>query len=217
MAQNAISTWLRVRRRLPVGAPPAGPLPAQQPCSAWQGQLPQPSLKQTPTSPRKPKRWACKPHTAPLLLCRLRCRAPPFLSVCLPQLLPPPLPLPSSTPLQAWGVISLEQRRRHFFTYEKRVREMSSAEKSFEYFASLGDMHKGFTMTAGDVMRSVVPVFPPQGSDIVRAGRLPGEPSAHIQQEVSVALSEHRTDEASTAQLWLLSMHSTNVAAPCSG
>lgn len=36
-------------------------------------------------------------------------------------------------------------------------------------------------MTAGDMLRSVVPVYPPEGSDVVRAGSLPGEPSPHVQ------------------------------------
>lgn len=35
-------------------------------------------------------------------------------------------------------------------------------------------------MTPGDMMRSVVPVYPPAGSEILRAGSLPGEPEPNI-------------------------------------
>lgn len=51
----------------------------------------------------------------------------------------------------------------------------------FEYFASQRE-GKAFSMTAGDMMRSVVPVFPPEGSDVIRAGSLPGEPLPHVQE-----------------------------------
>ena len=51
----------------------------------------------------------------------------------------------------------------------------------FEYFASVrdADAHT-FAMTGADMMRSVVPVFPPDGSDVIRAGSLPGEPSPQV-------------------------------------
>jgi hypothetical protein len=93
-----------------------------------------------------------------------------------------------SRPPQAWAMLSLDQRRRQFFKYEKRVRELSPPEKVFEYFASGGDARGGFVMSAGDIMRSVVPVYPPLGSDIVRSGRLPGEPNPHVPHEVSPGL-----------------------------
>ncbi|PRW57749.1 calcium uptake mitochondrial-like [Chlorella sorokiniana] len=82
--------------------------------------------------------------------------------------------------------MSLDQRRRMFFKYEKRIRELSPPEKVFEYFASQRD-GKVFTMTAGDMMRSVVPVFPPEGSEVVRAGSLPGEPSPKVANEEASA------------------------------
>jgi hypothetical protein len=131
--------------------------------------------------------------------------------------------------------MSLEQRRRTFFKYEKRIRELSPPEKVrwcpsaawrrwqpfcyhvlkaapaqgnmqtwpfhlsyayhvfashllqpalqvFEYFASQRQ-GKVFAMTAGDMLRSVVPVYPPEGSDVVRAGSLPGEPAPRVHQE----------------------------------
>jgi hypothetical protein len=52
----------------------------------------------------------------------------------------------------------------------------------FEYFASIRE-DRTFAMTAGDMLRSVVPVYPPEGSEVLRAGSLPGEPSPHVRQE----------------------------------
>ncbi|KAL4548340.1 hypothetical protein Ndes2526B_g00916 [Nannochloris sp. 'desiccata'] len=86
---------------------------------------------------------------------------------------------------KGFHLLSLEQRRRHFFKYEKRIRELSSPEKVFEYFATHGDLTQGFTMTPSDIMRSVVPVYPPRDSDIIRAGFLPGEPSPGVPQHAS--------------------------------
>ncbi|EFN55516.1 hypothetical protein CHLNCDRAFT_133931 [Chlorella variabilis] len=91
--------------------------------------------------------------------------------------LPPPPHLD-----KGFNLMSLDQRRRTFFKYEKRIREMSPPEKVFEYFASQSEA-KVFSMTAGDMLRSVVPVYPPEGSDVIRAGSLPGEPSPHVHQE----------------------------------
>ena len=45
---------------------------------------------------------------------------------------------------------------------------------------------RSFAMTSADMMRSVVPVFPPEGSDVIRAGSLPGEPSPHVSTENQV-------------------------------
>jgi calcium uptake protein 1, mitochondrial len=87
---------------------------------------------------------------------------------------------------KGWHLLSLDQRRRAFFNYEKRIREFSPPEKIFEYFASLGDVRHGFVMTAADVMRSVVPVFPPMDSEILRAGSLPGEPQPIVPQQVKI-------------------------------
>ncbi|XP_028783346.1 calcium uptake protein, mitochondrial-like, partial [Neltuma alba] len=67
-------------------------------------------------------------------------------------------------------------RRRVFFKYEKRIRLQSPPEKVFEYFASVrtAGSREAF-MTPADLMRAVVPVFPPSGSSRVREGYLPGE------------------------------------------
>ncbi|CAD5178997.1 calcium uptake protein, mitochondrial-like isoform X1 [Musa acuminata AAA Group] len=66
-------------------------------------------------------------------------------------------------------------RRRVFFKYEKRIRLRSSPEKIFEYFASSKNPEGEVCMTPADLMRAVVPVFPPSDSDIVRDGYLRGE------------------------------------------
>ncbi|THU50658.1 hypothetical protein C4D60_Mb06t22600 [Musa balbisiana] len=66
-------------------------------------------------------------------------------------------------------------RRRVFFKYEKRIRMRSSPEKIFEYFASSKNPEGEVCMTPADLMRAVVPVFPPSDSDIVRDGYLRGE------------------------------------------
>ena len=102
--------------------------------------------------------------------------------------------------------MSLEQRRRQFFKYEKRIRELSSPEKVFEYFSTLGDHNRGFTMTPSDIMRSVVPVYPPEGSDIIRAGSLPGEPSPRVPQNPSAFFETFDVDDSGGISFdeWLL-------------
>ncbi|KAG9151386.1 hypothetical protein Leryth_024443 [Lithospermum erythrorhizon] len=68
-------------------------------------------------------------------------------------------------------------RKRVFFKYEKRLRIRSPPEKVFEYFASYRAPNGELFMTASDLMRAVVPVFPPSESEatIVRGGYLKGE------------------------------------------
>ncbi|XP_010913359.1 calcium uptake protein, mitochondrial isoform X2 [Elaeis guineensis] len=66
-------------------------------------------------------------------------------------------------------------RRRVFFNYEKRIRMQSPPEKIFEYFASFRSPGGEMFMTPADLMRAVVPVFPPSESDKVREGNLRGE------------------------------------------
>ncbi|KAJ0090861.1 hypothetical protein Patl1_12512 [Pistacia atlantica] len=69
-------------------------------------------------------------------------------------------------------------RRKIFFNYEKRIRLRSSPEKVFEYFASVRSPPEGeLLMTPADLMRAVVPVFPPSESNYVRDGYLRGERS----------------------------------------
>ena len=66
-------------------------------------------------------------------------------------------------------------RRRVFFNYEKRIRLQSPPEKVFEYFASIRTPSGEVFMTPADLMRAVVPVFPPSESSRVREGSLRGE------------------------------------------
>ncbi|KAI4377316.1 hypothetical protein MLD38_014966 [Melastoma candidum] len=66
-------------------------------------------------------------------------------------------------------------RRRIFFKYEKRIRLQSPPEKVFEYFATVRPPSGEVLMTPADLMKAVVPVFPPSESDRVREGSLRGE------------------------------------------
>ncbi|KAJ1385877.1 EF-hand domain [Sesbania bispinosa] len=66
-------------------------------------------------------------------------------------------------------------RRRVFFKYEKRIRLQSPPEKVFEYFASVRTPSGEVYMTPADLMRAIVPVFPPSESNRVREGFLRGE------------------------------------------
>ncbi|KAF8393110.1 hypothetical protein HHK36_021351 [Tetracentron sinense] len=66
-------------------------------------------------------------------------------------------------------------RRKVFFNYEKRIRLRSPPEKVFEYFASFQTPGGEVLMTPEDLMRAVVPVFPPSESNLVREGHLRGE------------------------------------------
>ncbi|XVF88262.1 hypothetical protein PTKIN_Ptkin19aG0035700 [Pterospermum kingtungense] len=66
-------------------------------------------------------------------------------------------------------------RRRVFFNYEKRIRTKSPPEKIFDYFASHRSPEGDVLMTPADLMRALVPVFPPLESNRVREGCLRGE------------------------------------------
>ncbi|KAJ6862215.1 hypothetical protein NC652_039146 [Populus alba x Populus x berolinensis] len=66
-------------------------------------------------------------------------------------------------------------RRKIFFNYEKRIRLRSPPEKVFEYFASFRTPDGEVLMKPEDLMRAVVPVFPPSESHLVRDGYLKGE------------------------------------------
>ncbi|KAL0311742.1 UNVERIFIED_CONTAM: Calcium uptake protein, mitochondrial [Sesamum radiatum] len=59
-------------------------------------------------------------------------------------------------------------RRKVFFNYEKRIRMRSPPEKVFEYFASVRGNDGEVFMTPADLMRALVPVFPPSESHLVR-------------------------------------------------
>ncbi|XP_022993842.1 calcium uptake protein, mitochondrial-like [Cucurbita maxima] len=68
-----------------------------------------------------------------------------------------------------------EFRRKVFFNYEKRIRLYSPPEKVFEYFASFRAPDGELLMRPMDLMRAVIPVFPPSESHLVRDGYLSGE------------------------------------------
>ncbi|CAL5204987.1 unnamed protein product [Lathyrus oleraceus] len=68
-------------------------------------------------------------------------------------------------------------RSKVFFNYEKRIRLHSPPEKVFEYFASSRTPEGEVLMNHADLMRAVVPVFPPSESNLVRDGSLKGERS----------------------------------------
>ncbi|XP_073042520.1 calcium uptake protein, mitochondrial isoform X2 [Primulina eburnea] len=68
-------------------------------------------------------------------------------------------------------------RKKVFFNYEKRIRMRSPPEKVFAYFASVRASDGEIFMTPADLMRALVPVFPPSESHLVRDGYLRGERS----------------------------------------
>ncbi|XP_071721870.1 calcium uptake protein, mitochondrial-like [Rutidosis leptorrhynchoides] len=68
-------------------------------------------------------------------------------------------------------------RKKVFFNYEKRLRLHSPPEKIFEYFATFQSADGEVLMKPSDLMRAVVPVFPPSESSLVRDGFLKGERS----------------------------------------
>lgn len=103
-------------------------------------------------------------------------------------------------------LMDLNHRRRAFFKYERRLREMSPPGKVFEYFASRSDGRTDYAMTPSDVMRSVIAVYPPANSQIVRAGSLPGEPNPKVSQEPSAFFDAFDIDASGgiTFDEWLL-------------
>ncbi|KAI6680260.1 hypothetical protein NL676_034141 [Syzygium grande] len=77
------------------------------------------------------------------------------------------LSLPDYSPKYLFGDA---YRRKVFFNYEKRIRLRSPPEKVFEYFASFRTPAGEILMKPADLMRAVVPVFPPSESHLVRDG-----------------------------------------------
>eukprot|EP00878_Enallax_costatus_P024166 GHUV01025765.1.p1 GENE.GHUV01025765.1~~GHUV01025765.1.p1 ORF type:complete len:470 (+),score=125.94 GHUV01025765.1:256-1665(+) len=71
-------------------------------------------------------------------------------------------------------LLSLPIRQRIFFRYEKRIRDLSTLEKIFDYFAT-HEKDGGKVMNSQDVVRALVPTYPPVGTDVERAGFLDGE------------------------------------------
>lgn len=78
--------------------------------------------------------------------------------------------------------------RRVFFKYEKKLREFSTHEKTFEYFSSqTQDGRK--CMTASDVLRAVLAVYPPDTAEWNRSGSLAGESAPKVDQVWLLATS----------------------------
>jgi hypothetical protein len=65
-------------------------------------------------------------------------------------------------------------RKRQFFKYEKRLRLKSTHEKMFEYFSSRVKDGKQ-CMTAQDILRALISVYPPEDATWTRSGSLDGE------------------------------------------
>lgn len=75
-------------------------------------------------------------------------------------------------------MLSVAQSRRIFFKYERRIRDLSPLHKVFSYFASQrGAGARDTWMCEADMMRSIIPVYPPEASATLRAGSLRGEPA----------------------------------------
>ncbi|KAL2635960.1 hypothetical protein R1flu_007439 [Riccia fluitans] len=81
----------------------------------------------------------------------------------------------SLRPDSARYLLTDSYRRELFFKYERRIRLRSRPEKVFLYFASVRDSEGQAFMAPADLMRAVVPVFPPSESTRVREGYLQGE------------------------------------------
>ncbi|XP_076909130.1 calcium uptake protein, mitochondrial-like [Bidens hawaiensis] len=81
----------------------------------------------------------------------------------------------SDSEKKARYIVADSYRKKVFFKYEKRIRTQSPPEKVFEYFASYRSPTGEPFMTPADLMRAVVPVFPPSDATRIREGCLKGE------------------------------------------
>jgi calcium uptake protein 1, mitochondrial len=79
------------------------------------------------------------------------------------------------------GFLLDSSKKRYFFKYEKRLREFSTHEKMFEYFSSL-EVDGKRCMTASDILRALLAVYPPDGAAWIRSGSLAGEARPKIEQ-----------------------------------
>ncbi|MEW5299437.1 MAG: hypothetical protein WDW36_002455 [Sanguina aurantia] len=68
--------------------------------------------------------------------------------------------------------------QRTFFKYEKRIRNNSSRDKVFEYFATVTDTDGTKFMQLPDLLRAIVPTYPPSASAVERGGSLAGAAAA---------------------------------------
>lgn len=81
---------------------------------------------------------------------------------------------------ESFQLLPLASRQRIFFKYEKRIRDKSPLDKVFEYFSSV-EKDKMKYMHDVDLLRAVVPTYPPIESRTVRTGSLDGEQSIKAQ------------------------------------
>lgn len=80
-------------------------------------------------------------------------------------------------------------RKRQFFKYEKRLRQKSTHEKMFEYFSSEVTDGK-HCMTAHDILRALIAVYPPDDATWSRSGSLDGERAPQIKSVRSTVLHD---------------------------
>ncbi|KAK7410244.1 hypothetical protein VNO78_00873 [Psophocarpus tetragonolobus] len=140
-----------------------------------------PSQSSSSPNPRNTPKWASAIVVASafaLLYCFTTPNSHLDLSNNAPRTSSSPLfgkfSLPDSTHALLFGDA---YRSKVFFNYEKRLRLHSPPEKVFEYFASCRTPEGEPLMKPVDLMRAVVPVFPPSESNLVREGYLKGERS----------------------------------------
>ncbi|KAK9076755.1 hypothetical protein SSX86_005089 [Deinandra increscens subsp. villosa] len=99
-----------------------------------------------------------------------------FYFTCVPQSYSDSLQQSSESEKKSRYLVADSYRKKVFFKYEKRIRMQSPPEKVFEYFASYRSPAGEPFMTPADLMRAVVPVFPPsEASGRIREGSLKGE------------------------------------------
>ena len=91
-------------------------------------------------------------------------------------------------------LLSGEWRRRFFLKYERRLRENSSPQKVFNYFANHSDRDGEKIMDHVDVMRSLYGVVPPPGSPLIRSGSLEGE-------EIVISSHDECTDKKLSSKI----------------
>ncbi|KAK9847854.1 hypothetical protein WJX84_012039 [Apatococcus fuscideae] len=79
---------------------------------------------------------------------------------------------------KGWNLLSDSTRRRTFFKYEKRIRDLSPPDKVFDYFASQEREGGSKAMKPADLLCALVSVYPPDLSACTRTGKLAGEQPA---------------------------------------
>lgn len=73
--------------------------------------------------------------------------------------------------------------KRMWFKYEKRIRDFSTQDKVFEYFAC-SQRNGERVMSASDALRALLPIYPPDDAAWVRSGSLPGENAPDVPEDI---------------------------------